>query len=86
MVFRLLKMFFFIFCPEFDFFQLVANRSWDRIYISFDLLKKSHNYNFVVLKYLFWNEITLFVTYDVIITNVSSEAAVRNVPQKRCCS
>ena len=35
----------------------------------------SHNYSFVVLKYLFWNELTFLVTYDVIM-NVSSEAAV----------
>ena len=31
----------------------------DRFYISFDLLKnESHNYSFVVIKYLFWNELT----------------------------
>ena len=35
----------------------------------------SHNYSFVVLRYLFWNELTFLVTYDVIM-NVSSEAAV----------
>ena len=35
----------------------------------------SHNYSFVVVKYLFWNELTFLVTYDVIM-NVSSEAAV----------
>ena len=35
----------------------------------------------VVLKYLFWNELTLLVTYDVIM-NVSSEVAVRSYRNK----
>ena len=39
MVFRLVKTFCFIFYPEFDFFQSVADWSWDRFYILFDLLK-----------------------------------------------
>ena len=65
MVFRLAKTFCFIFYPEFDFFQSVADRSWDRFYILFDLLKKSHNYSFIVLNYLFWNELTFLVTYNV---------------------
>ena len=73
---RLVKNFLFIFYPKFDFFQLLARRSWDRFYASFNLLKKSHNRSFVVLKYLFWNELTFLVTYDVIM-NVSLEAAVR---------
>ena len=42
----------------------------------------SHNYSFVVLKYLFWNELTFLVTYDLIMT-VSLEAAVAVVLQKR---
>ena len=36
----------------------------------------------VVLKYLFWNELTFLVTYDVIMMNVSSEAAVRRCSSK----
>ena len=40
-----------------------------------------HNYSFVVLKYLFWNELTFLVTYDVIM-NVSSEATVRRCSSK----
>ena len=41
----------------------------------------SHNYSFVVLKYLFCNELIFFVTDDVII-NASSEAAVRRCSSK----
>ena len=40
-----------------------------------------HNHSFVVPEYLFWNELTFLVTYDVIM-NVSSEAAVRRCPSK----
>ena len=31
----------------------------------------NHNYSFVILKYLFWNELTFPVTYGIIM-NVSS--------------
>ena len=41
----------------------------------------SHNYSFVVLKYLFWNELTFLVSCDVIM-DISSEAAVRRCSSK----
>ena len=34
----------------------------------------NHNYSFAVLNYLFWNELTFLVTYDVTV-NVLSKAA-----------
>ena len=43
----------------------------------------SHNYSFVVLKYLFWNELTFIVTYDVIMMKVSSAPAVRRCSSKK---
>ena len=39
----------------------------------------SHNYSFVVLKYLFWNELTFLFTYD---DHVLSEATVRGCSSK----
>ena len=42
----------------------------------------SHNYSFVVLKHLIWNELTFLVTYNVIM-NVSLEAAVGRCPSKK---
>ena len=41
----------------------------------------SHNYSFAVLKYLFWNDLTFLVTYDIIM-NVSSETAIHRCSSK----
>ena len=41
-----------------------------------------HNYSFVVLKYLFWNELTFLAPYDVIMNNVSSEAVLGRCSSK----
>ena len=41
----------------------------------------SHNYSFLVLKYLFWKELTFLIIYDVIM-NASPEAAVRRCSSK----
>ena len=46
----------------------------------------SHNYSFVVLKHLFWNELTFLVTYDVIMINISPEAAVRRCSLCELCN
>ena len=51
---------------------LVSISSWQKLgsllHFIWSFRKMSHNYSFVVLKYLFWNELTFLFTYDVIIT------------------